>query len=129
MWTETCMNTKADQYSCRPKLKMVLKRYKYRFPLSLITRPIPLPSLHPASITVLNIALVKPQTGPAVPEITNPYLERYVFVRDNESEINGINEKGKTENTPGQNKRGIPKVHGVTTATELSRKQGRAGER
>lgn len=35
-------------------------------------------------------------------------------------------EKGREKNTSGQNKRGIPKVHGVTTATELSRKQGRA---
>lgn len=36
---------------------------------------------------------------------------------------------GEAENTSGQNKRGIPKVHGVTTATELSRKQGQARER
>lgn len=61
--------------------------------------------------------------------MTNSYLERYFFKRDNESVINGRKEMGEAENTSGQNKRGIPKVHGVTTATELSRKQGQARER
>lgn len=95
MRTETWWIQKTDQYSYRPLAQDGAKALQIKMsPQSLITRPFP--SLFSPSCAYYcpkHSPTKRKQTGQAVPEMASPYLEGYFFKRDNESEINGRNEK------------------------------------